>query len=563
LHCHKPIPIKFHYLLGHDVQNSSIPKVLVVNDDPGSLIGLVGLLSQWTDELSFEVHSARSGEEALRGVLKNDFAVILLDVNMPGMNGFETASAIHSRAASATTPIIFVTAYLADEMNRLKGYEQGAADYLFTPIIPQVLKAKLSVFVALARQKLTLRQQALVMDQRAQELTAINGRLEAEIAKRLSAEEKNKTAEEFLAMLGHELRNPLSAIAGATTVLNLHGVTVEQSSTALSIIQRQTGQLTRIVEDLLDLGRVMSGKVVLSKRTLNLSELVQRCIDTLTVSGRTREHTLHVDAEPVFVIADPARMEQIVTNLLDNAIKYTPAGGNVTVEVRADGEEARFCVRDTGIGMSAELLSRIFNIFVQGEQDLDRPQGGLGIGLALVKQLVALHGGTVTADSDESRKGSEFVVRLPSVTAADNQAAAPSMVKPQASCRLVIIDDNSDSREVIAMLLSSLGYQVSTAADGVSGIQTIFADAPDIAMIDIGLPGMNGYEVARRLRADPRTSQIRLIAVTGYGTGEDTKKARDAGFDLHLVKPVGADQLVKAINSFVDAPAKDRALLER
>lgn len=529
--------------------NASLPKILVVNDDPGSLIGLVGLLTQWTDELSFEVLSARSGEEALRQVLKNDFAVILLDVNMPDMNGFETAEAIHSRKASASTPIIFVTAYLADEMNRLKGYEQGAADYLFTPIIPQVLKAKLSVFVALARQKLKLKHQAEVLDQRAQELTAINSRLEAEIGKRKIAEEKTKSAEEFLAMLGHEIRNPLAAVSTAATLLGFDGISPQQSSNALKIIQRQTGQLTRIVEDLLDLGRVMAGKIVLSKRPVDLSHLVQTCVETLAASGRTHQHVLNVQVEPGPVDADPSRMEQIVTNLLDNALKYTPAGGHIAVEVKQEADEVILSVRDTGIGMSAELLSQIFNIFVQGEQSLDRPQGGLGIGLALVRQLVTLHGGTVTADSNNKDKGSVFVVRLPRIAASAVISETPAIHVTPAACRILLIDDNDDSREITTVLLTSLGHQVVTASDGISGIQTAFAEVPSIALIDIGLPGIDGYEVAQRLRADARTSHMKMIAVTGYGSEDASIRAREAGFDLHLVKPVPIERLTEVINT--------------
>ncbi|WP_151636101.1 response regulator [Noviherbaspirillum aerium] len=541
------------------MSNASLPKILVVNDDPGSLIGLVGLLSQWTEELSFEVVSARSGEEALRHVLKNDFAVILLDVNMPGMNGFEAADAIHSRKASASTPIIFVTAYLADEMNRLKGYEQGAADYLFTPIIPQVLKAKLSVFVALARQKLTLKHQADVLDQRAQELTAINSRLEAEIGKRKIAEEKTKSAEEFLAMLGHELRNPLAAVSTAATLLGFDGVSAQQTANALKIIQRQTGQLTRIVEDLLDLGRVMAGKIILSRRPVDLSQLVQTCVETLASSGRTHQHVLNVQVETGMIDADPSRMEQIVTNLLDNALKYTPAGGHIAVEVKQDAGDVILSVRDSGIGMSAELLSQIFNIFVQGEQPLDRPQGGLGIGLALVRQLVTLHGGTVTADSNNKDKGSVFVVRLPGIVAPAALNSSPAAVEaaPLNAGRIVLIDDNDDSREITAILLASLGHQVFTAPDGISGIQTAFAETPSVALIDIGLPGIDGYEVARRLRADSRTSHIKLIAVTGYGSDDASKQALHAGFDLHLVKPVPMERLTEAINTFLDkTPAR-------
>lgn len=523
------------------------PIVLVVNDDPGSLLGVVGLLSQWQEDLAFEIVSARSGEEALKQVLLHDFAVILLDVNMPGMNGFETAEAIHSRKASASTPIIFLTAYLADEMNRLRGYEQGAVDYLFTPIIPQILKAKLSVFVGLARKKLELKHQASILDKRTQELTAINALLETEIDKRKTAEYKNKATEEFLAMLGHELRNPLSAINGAATLLSLKGIAPQQAVAAKEIIQRQSDQLTRIVDDLLDLSRVMLGKISLARSPMDLAKIVHSCIETLTIAGRTRHHTLRVNVDAGFIDADATRMEQVVTNLLDNALKYTPNGGDINVELKASGEEILLSINDSGIGIPPELLPRMFDIFIQGERSLDRPQGGLGIGLSLVRQLVMLHDGSVTADSQGRGKGSRFVVRLPKSKESANIQPAIRQNTPVASLTILLIEDNDDARAIMTMMLASLGHRILTATNGRLGIEVAKAELPDIALIDIGMPDMNGYEVAQILRATVGTSTIKLIALTGYGLADDKSRAIDAGYDMHLVKPVSLDTLVNAL----------------
>ncbi|WP_245844802.1 response regulator [Noviherbaspirillum humi] len=533
--------------------NQNLPNVLVVNDDPGSLIGLVGLLSQWQQELNFQVFSARSGEEALRHVLMHEFAVILLDVNMPSMSGFETAEAIHSRKASASTPIIFVTAYSADEMNRLKGYEQGAVDYLFTPIIPEILKAKVGVFVALARNKLELKLQAKVLDKKTRALTAINQRLEAEIDKREIAEQKNRTTEEFLAMLGHELRNPLSAISSAATLLSMDGVNHAQSTKARQIILRQSGQLTRIVDDLLDLSRVMSGRITLAKRPLDFSKLVHACLETLVFSGRTRDYQISIHTDIVFVDADPTRMEQVITNLLDNAIKYTPSGGEIDIELRSTNEDVTLSVRDSGIGMSADLLPRVFDVFVQGERTLDRPQGGLGIGLSLVRQLVTMHGGSVEARSDGIGRGSTLFIRLPQIY---HQAEAPEAMPESESpdtYRILIIEDNVDGRDIMSMRLSSLGHVVITAGDGPSGIELAAKEKPDVILLDIGLPTMDGYSVAKALRANPATCHMRLIALTGYGLEEDRIRSIEAGFDLHLVKPVDHERLLKAITA---SPAK-------
>lgn len=528
--------------------SDNVPKVLVVNDDPGSLIGLVGLLSQWQDELAFDIVSVRSGEEALKQVLLHDFAVILLDVNMPGMNGFEAAEAIHSRKASASIPIIFVTAYLADEMNRLRGYEHGAVDYLFTPIIPQILRAKLSVFIGLARNKIELKNQASVLDKRTQELTAINTLLEAEIDKRKTAEQKNKTTEEFLAMLGHELRNPLSAINGAATLLSLEEIGPQQSAAAKEIIYRQSCQLTRIVDDLLDLSRVMLGKISLNRHPVDFAKIVHSCIETLTVAGRIQHHTLKVTADPAYIDADATRMEQVVTNLVDNALKYTPNGGEIHVELKTSGNEVVLSVSDSGIGIASDLLSRVFDIFIQGERPLDRPQGGLGIGLSLVRQLVMLHDGSVTADSQGRGSGSRFTIRLPKSEGAVDKQPANVRLTSVAPHSILLIEDNEDARAILTMMLSSLGHRTLTAADGQCGIEVAAAEMPDIALIDIGMPGMSGYEVAQALRANPDTCAIKLIAMTGYGLAEDKEKAMQAGFDMHLVKPVSLDILMNALS---------------
>ncbi len=530
-----------------------IPKILVVNDDPGSLLALVGLLSEWAKESDYQIVSAKSGEEALRQVLHHDFAVILLDVNMPGMNGFETAEAIHLRARSASIPIIFVTAYHADEMDRLKGYQTGAVDYLFTPIIPQILKAKLSVFVALAKKNLELEKQTTVLDRRTCELLNINARLELEISERELAEQQNKAKDEFLAMLGHELRNPLSAISSAAALIDADSAKSTDINRAKDVIQRQSQHLQRIVGDLLDLGRVMSGKILLEKRRIDLSRLVDACLETLKITGRTASYTVNLHTEPAWTQADPARLEQVITNILDNSLKYTPVGGAIDIEIRTVASDVMLTVRDSGVGIPADLLPHIFDVFVQGDRSLDRSEGGLGIGLALVRQLVSLHDGSISVDSKGHGSGSSFVICLPTDTGiessgtrlADSSADTPSDI----SCSVLLIEDNDDGREMMAMMLAAYGNQVFTAVDGLDGLASASAHQPDVALIDIGLPGIDGYEVARRLRTDPATRNIKLIALTGYGLEDDRRLAMEAGFDMHLVKPVDADRLIDAIRT--------------
>jgi signal transduction histidine kinase len=530
------------------VPKSDKPKILVVNDDPASLLALTSLLDQWADETGYSVVSARSGQEALRQVLLHDFAVILLDVNMPGMDGFETAEAIHQRARSADIPIIFVTAFLADEIDRLKAYQRGAVDFLFTPVIPQILHAKVSVFVALANKNEQLRRQADKLSQRTAELTATNRQLVREMEERRAAERKSHAKDEFLAMLGHELRNPLSAIASAGALLGMHGANAETNARARTIIQRQTQHLSRIVDDLLDLSRAMSGKILLSKKPIDLSVLVSACLDTFRATGRMASYKINIEMQPGWVDGDATRLEQIATNLIDNALKYTPAGGAIDIAVGSVDNEVVLTVSDSGVGIGAELLPHVFDVFVQGAISLDRAQGGLGIGLSLVRRLVELHGGSVSAHSDGNSAGSTFSIRLPRIEAAAQPAlASRHPVAAAAKPKVLLIEDNADGREMMATMLEAYSYTVRQAGDGLEGVHEATVSPPDVALVDIGLPGIDGYEVARRLRQNPETRHVRLIALTGYGLEEDQRRVLEAGFDLHLVKPVDIRTLLDAL----------------
>ena len=525
------------------------PKILVVNDDANSLFALTSLLAQWAEEEPYEVIAARSGEEALRQVLLHDFAVILLDVNMPGMDGFETAEAIHQRGRSANIPIIFITAFVADELDRLKAYQRGAADFLFTPVIPQILHAKISVFVALAVKNEELKKQARQLHQRTNDLISSNRQLVQEIEERKIAERQNHAKDEFLAMLGHELRNPLSAISSAASLIGLPGVSVEGAARAKKIIQRQSQHLGRIVDDLLDLSRAMSGKILLNRAPVDLTALIGNCLETYRTTGRTGDYQVSVELDPGWVDGDVTRLEQIFSNLLDNALKYTPPGGTIDIVLEVDGDDTVLTIHDTGVGISAELLPHVFDVFVQGTSTLDRSQGGLGIGLALVRRLVELHGGSVDAESAGPGKGSMFSIRLPRIERIIEKEPHIMDTNEQAKPNILLIEDNDDGREMMAMMLSCYGYEVRSAADGLQGIETAQSYRPDVALVDIGLPGIDGYEVARRLRANADTSGIRLIALTGYGLAEDQRRVLEAGFNMHLVKPVDIESLMKAIGS--------------
>jgi PAS domain S-box-containing protein len=364
---------------------------------------------------------------------------------------------------------------------------------------------------------------------------------------REEAEATNRAKDEFLAMLGHELRNPLDVIGTAVRVLDAQPATEETSLKARVVIGRQVAQLGRLVDDLLDVGRVTTGKIVLHPVPVDLAEAAQRCVAGFMPPVETPHHTITLRTEPTWVEADQARVEQIVMNVLSNAIKYTPRGGRILVTVRGDGRVARLAVQDTGMGMTVQMIDRIFDLFYQGERTLDRAEGGLGIGLTLVRRLVELHGGRVTAESAGPGHGSTITVELPQIAApleSERKPEAPSALTPR---RIVIVEDSRDGREMLRYMLEHAGHEVHEAADGPGGVDTILKVVPDVALVDLGLPALDGYEVARRVRADHAGRAVRLVALTGYGLPDDLKRSRGAGFDAHLVKPVDPVKLAAAI----------------
>jgi CheY-like chemotaxis protein len=292
----------------------------------------------------------------------------------------------------------------------------------------------------------------------------------------------------------------------------------------------------------------MTGKIALDRKPIELGQAVRHCLATLRAASPEDHHQVTIGGEPVWVSADATRLDQVITNLLTNAFKYTPADGRVEIETGTDGADAVLTVRDHGVGISPRLLPQIFEVFVQGDASIDRARGGLGIGLALVRQLVVLHGGSVIAASDGPGRGSAFTVRIPLAPApADERPAQPAASRPVERRRVLLVDDHDDSRNMLSLMLRFSGYEPLEARDGPEGLRMALQEKPDIAVIDIGLPGTDGYEVARRLRAEPATRALPLIALTGYGQNEDRRRALEAGFDLHLVKPVEAAQLLEAI----------------
>ena len=385
-------------------------------------------------------------------------------------------------------------------------------------------------------------------DERARGEAEREALLEREQEARATAEAASRAKDEFLALLGHELRNPLGAIMNATRLLEHPGISGEDAARARAIIARQSEHLARLTDDLLDAGRAIMGKIVLELRAVDLAGAASQALATLKSGGRLGQHRLSDDLQPVWVQADPTRLEQIIANLVMNAVKYTPAGGSISVSVRKEAGDAVLRVVDNGIGMRRELLTRIFEPFVQGEPGLDRSAGGLGLGLTLVRQLAALHGGSARAASDGPGQGSTFTVRFPAIEppAAKPRAALGEQAAP--SRDILIVEDNADARETLRRLLELQGHRVRVAAEGTAALNAMRAAPPEVALVDIGLPGIDGYEIARRVRAD-RGRRITLIALTGYGLPEDRRRTAEAGFDLHLVKPVDYEMLQEALRA--------------
>src|SRR5262245_54533975 len=669
--------------------------ILIVDDLQEKLLVFKTIL----DELDQNLIMVRSGAEALREVLAREFAVILLDVNMPDIDGLETARLIRQYKRSAHTPIIFITAY-ADEMQTAQGYSLGAVDYILSPVVPDVLRSKVRVFVDLwlmqqrtralageqvararaeaaraAAEETTRRSNflarashelsasldleqgmrrlldlvvpqiadsaALVVDAEAdrplifaksgdqvrgvatyaglpaglraalkrvvreglplegetvcyplrigdrtlgalalvaeslssQDLVTLqelvgraaialdNARLyqslQREIVRSREAEESlqdaNRRKDEFLAMLSHELRNPLAPIRNAVEVIRRLAPPDPKLTMARDVVDRQVTLLARLVEELLDVSRISQGKIALKKEPVDLGRIVAHAVETARplVDARSQTLTVSVPAAPVWLSADFARLSQVVANLLNNASKYTGEGGRIELAATGGAGEASILVRDNGAGIEPQLLDRVFDLFVQGERALDRGQGGLGIGLTLVKRLVELHQGRVEAESEGPGKGSTFRVTLPCISVVESQSRAPAAPARSSAevygRRVLVVDDNVDAAESTAAFLRLEGHEVKAVHDGLQALASLKVFDPHVVVLDIGLPGLDGYAVARQLRAGGDSSHVLLIPLTSYGQQERRRRAAAAGFDYHFVKPADPREIQAAI----------------
>lgn len=510
--------------------------ILAVDDLPQNRVVYESIL----EPLGHHLFIVGSGEEALKLLLKHEFAVILLDVNMPGMDGFETALLIRNRKKSARTPIIFLTAF-ADEMRIAQGYASGAVDYLPAPVVPEVLQAKVKVFVEMFQMR---RQAALQAE---------------EHAMRKAAEEAARHKDEFLGMLAHELRNPLGPICNAVQLLNMIGPKEPRLMELNDIIDRQAKHMARLIDDLLDATRLAHGKVLLRKERCNLSEIVRRTAEDYRHIFEANNLQLIIDVPltPLWVNGDPTRLVQLVGNLLHNAHKFTNAGGHVTVRLEHEKSRhiGRISVSDTGIGIDAKVLPYVFDVFRQADQELDRSRGGLGLGLALVKGLTELHGGEVSASSNGLGEGAEFTLRLPLESAAAELPVTQTITIPEGEkYRILLIEDNQDTAESTRMLLNLEGYNVKTVGTGPAGLEAARQFHPQVVLCDIGLPGMDGYQIVRSIRQDESLASAYVIALTGYGRDQDQRQAFDAGFDLHLTKPIDYTSLRRTLAELPKRP---------
>ena len=361
--------------------------------------------------------------------------------------------------------------------------------------------------------------------------------------------EADRHKDEFLAMLAHELRNPLAPLMNALHLLRPDGLDRAEAEQVRTVAERQVRHLARLVDDLLDVSRISTGKIQLRKGPVDLNATIARAVDSarLLIESRHHELTVSMPDDPIFLEADAARLEQVVSNLLNNAAKYTEPGGKIELEAGREGDEASVRVRDTGIGIAPDLLPRVFDLFTQAERSLDRSQGGLGIGLTLVRRLVELHDGSVSVSSPGVGRGSEFTVRLPASPAPvdpNGEHPGPGTVPAETTPkRVLVVDDNEDGARLLARLLRASGHHAELAHDGPTALDAAIATPPDVVFLDIGLPGMDGFEVARRLRRLDGPNRALLVALTGYGREDDMRRSREAGFDLHMVKPVDPQAL--------------------
>jgi signal transduction histidine kinase len=560
--------------------------ILLVDDHEENLLALEAILQ----DPGYDLVRADSGRAALKEVLKRDFALILMDVAMPDLDGYETAELIRGRARSRRTPIIFLTANNRSDSHVFRGYSVGAVDYLFKPFTPEVLRSKVGVFVELFRQRETLKRQtqALLRAQdelearvrlRTRELAETNETLRAEVeerrrieAERLAllqserearaqAEAVNRLKDEFLATLSHELRTPLNAILGWAHLLMTGRADPAMSERALTVIRNNAMAQSQLIEDILDVSRIIGGKLRLNTGPVALREVIEAALDSVSPAAEAKSIAIQQDLEEVEPITgDRDRLQQVVWNLLSNAVKFTPRDGRVTVRLIRRAEDVVLAVEDTGIGISQAFLPYVFDRFSQADGTATRRHGGLGLGMAIVRHLVELHGGTVHAASDGENKGATFTLVLPTrmpVPVFDEPPARKPLPPDPAQdadrhlhgLHVLVVDDDPDSRAFVCQVLEHKGARVSAAASSPEAWREFVRVKPDILVSDIAMPGEDGYDLIRRIRMLPAKDggATPAVALTAYVRQEDEAAALAAGYHRHIRKPVAISELLDAV----------------
>ncbi len=498
------------------------PARILLADDNADMRDYVGglLRAHWT------VDAVADGRAALAAARAHPPDLVLTDVMMPELDGFALLRELRSDPSTSGIPVVMLSARAGEEM-RIEGLQAGADDYLVKPFSARELVARVRTHLQLGQLR------------------------RVEQAARNRAEEASRAKDEFLAMLGHELRNPLSPIVIALELMKMRGVAPLEREHA--IIERQVQHLVRLVDDLLDVSRITRGKIDLRREHVEISAVAAKAVEMAGPLLEQRRHDVRVDVPNVGlrVDADPVRLAQVIANLLTNAARYTDPNGRIDIVAGTDGDDVVLRVRDNGVGIEPELLPRVFERFVQGRRAADRAEGGLGLGLTLVHSLVQMHGGSVSAHSDGPGLGSEFSIRLPRLADAPDAAMVVDPPRPVAgdadTHRVLVVDDNADAASMLAEVLRSYGHDVVVANDGAQALALVERFHPDVAVLDIGLPVMDGYELAERLRERLPADTCRMIALTGYGQAHDRARSRAAGFAVHLVKPVELESLVAAV----------------
>lgn len=497
--------------------NKTAIKFLLVDDLDSNLLALEGLLRR--DGL--ELLKARSGTEALELLLVHEVALALVDVQMPGMDGFELAELMRGTERTRHVPIIFVTAGAVDQQRRFRGYEAGAVDFIFKPIEPHILQSKAGIFYELAEQREALRRSAE------------------------EAQAANRAKDDFLAALSHELRTPLNPVLMTAASLEQDLSLPKDVRDQLSIMRRNVELETRLIDDLLDITRISRGKLTVAPVPSDLHQLLRETVDIVR-NGDAGQHikvVFDLEAERHHARVDPTRIQQVCWNLIKNAFKFTAPNGTVTVHTRNEGDsQIVIFVEDTGMGISAEALPRIFKAFDQGDNAGNHRYGGLGLGLTISKAIVEAHGGTIRADSEGPGKGARFTIGLN--TTAQPVAETSSHPKPPASAgtlRVLIVEDHEATNTVLARLLTRGGHQVTLSACIQQALQALAGHTFDVVISDLGLPDGSGLDLMREVREKyPATMGI---ALSGYGMETDLQKSKTAGFYAHLVKPIDIDRL--------------------